>query len=190
MVLFLTIVDQTYGLLILLLECLADHGVLWGRFGLCAARKSPVLMHELHLIIQPALHLEVPYFWPWKIKPRFISKFVWTVMWPVVLQCKRYQVEIDPLVETSRALKGEANHMAQGKAFWFCHFNFNIRSKGSRVLLSLTMFSCTQVFFKFLCQLVAVKSLFRAEQENKLCRQFWNTKFEFGLWWLIFSSTF
>ena len=156
MVLFLIVLDQTFGLLILLLERLADHDALWGRFGLCAARKSPVLMCELHLVIQPTLHPEVWYFWPWKVTPRFISKFVWTVIWAVVLQWKRYQVEIDPLAETSRALKGKANHMAQGKAFWFCRFNFSTRSKGCRILLSLTMFSCTQVFFKFLCQLVAV----------------------------------
>lgn len=168
MVLFLIILDQTYGLLILLLECLADHDVLWGRFGLCAARKSPVLMYELHLVIQPTLHLEVLCFWPWKIKPRFIIKFVWTVIWAVVLQCKRYQDEIDSLVETSRALKGKANHMTQGKAFWFCHFNFNTRSKGSRVLLSLTMFSCTQVFFKFLCQLVAVKSFVQSRTREQV----------------------
>lgn len=168
MVVFLTILDQTYGLLILLLERLADHDVLWGRFGLCAARKSPMLMRELHLVIPPTLHLEVPYFWLWKIKPRFISKFVWTVIWAVVWQCKRYQVEIDPLVETTRALKGKRNHMAQGKAFRFCCFNFNTRSKGSRDLLSLTMFSCTQVFFKFLRQLDAVKSFVQSRTREQV----------------------
>lgn len=156
MVLFLTVLDQNYGLLILLLECLADRDVLWGRFGLCAARNLQCWLHELHLVIQPALHLEVVSFWPGKIKPRLISKFVWTVIWAMALQCKRYQVNTDALAETSRALKGKANPMARGKAFWFCHFNFNTRSKGSRVLLSLTTFSCTQVFFKFLCKIIAV----------------------------------
>lgn len=70
----------------------------------------------------------------------------------------------DPLVETSRAFEGKANHMAQGKAFWICHFDFNTRSKGSRVLLSLAMFSYTQVFFQ-VCQLVAIK--FCTEQNKR-----------------------
>lgn len=35
-----------------------------------------MLMCELHLVMQPTLHLEVLYFWPWKIKPRFIIEFV------------------------------------------------------------------------------------------------------------------
>lgn len=131
-------------------------------------QESPVLLYELHLVVQPALHLEVLPFWPWKSKPRFINKFVWTVIWAMVLQCKRYQVNTDSLVETSRALKGKANLMAGGKAFWSCHFNFNTRSKDSRVFLSLTMFSCTQVFFKFLCKFIAVKSFVRSRREQVL----------------------
>lgn len=129
-------------------------------------QESPVLLYELHLVVQPALHLEVLPFWPWKIKPRFINKFVWTVIWAMVLQCKRYQVNADSLAETSRALKGKANLMAGGKAFWSFHFNFNTRSKDSRVFLSLTMFSCTQVFFKFLCKFIAVKSFVRSRREQ------------------------
>lgn len=121
-------------------------------------QESPVLMYELYLVVQPTLHLEVLPFWPWKIKPRFINKFVWTVIWAMVLQCKRYQINTDSLAETGTSLKGKANPVAGGKGFWPCRFNFITRSKGSRVFLSLTMFSCTQVFFKFLCKIVAVRS--------------------------------
>lgn len=58
-------------------------------------QESPALIYELHLVVQPTLHLEVLPFWPWKINPRFINKFVWTVIWAMVLQCKRYQVNTD-----------------------------------------------------------------------------------------------
>lgn len=131
-------------------------------------QESPMLICELHLVIQPTLHLEVLPFWPWKTKPCLISKFVWTVIWAMVLQCKRYQVNTDSLAETGRALKGKANPMARGKAFWFYHFNFNTRSKGSKVLLSLTIFSCTQVFFKFHCKIIAVKSFVQSRTKEQV----------------------